>query len=142
MKILSQSLRVGGFLLCLLFGTQMIVPGQQASNSDSPQLKSADVVRLVLKGYRLSSPEAVELEKTLLADPENLISRMREWGNGTADMRKQSNCGSNISRPTVTTLSCLPTRRNSSSFQINSCLRNCSNNSRSLIRIILDGPAS
>src|SRR6266581_3338337 len=76
MKILSQSLRVGGFLLCLLFGTQMIVPGQQASNSDSPELKSTDVVRLVLKGYRLSSPEAVELEKTLLADPKNLIAHI------------------------------------------------------------------
>ena len=76
MRRLSQSLRVGGFLLCLVFGTQMIVPGQHASNSDSPQLKSADVVRLVLKGYRLSSPEAVELEKTLLADPENLIAHI------------------------------------------------------------------
>src|SRR2546422_4049314 len=76
MKILSQSLRVGGFLLCLLFGTQMIVPGQQASNSDSPELKSADVVRLVLKGYRLSGPEAEKLEKTLLADPKNLIAHI------------------------------------------------------------------
>src|SRR2546430_3809398 len=76
MKILSQSLRVGGFLLCLLFGTQMIVPGQQASNSDSPELKSADVVRLVLNGYRLSGPEAEKLEKTLLADPRNLIAHI------------------------------------------------------------------
>ena len=76
MRILSQSLRVGGFLLCLVFGTQMIVPGQQASNSDSPELKSADVVRLVLKGYRLSGPEAEKLEKTLLADPKNLIAHI------------------------------------------------------------------
>src|SRR5437016_1280962 len=67
MKKLSQSLRVGAFLLCLLFATQMIVPGQ-ASNSDSPELKSADVIRLVIKGYRLASPEAEKLEEKLLAD--------------------------------------------------------------------------
>ncbi len=76
MKTLSQSLRVGGLLLCLVFGTQMIVPGQQASNSDSPELKSADVFRLVIKGYRLSGPEAEKLEKTLLADPKNLIAHI------------------------------------------------------------------
>src|SRR5437879_13621361 len=76
MKVLSQSLRVGGLLLCLLCASQMIVPGQPASNSDSPQLKSADVVRLVLKGYRLSTPEAEKLEKTLLADPKNLIAHI------------------------------------------------------------------
>src|SRR5256712_9756118 len=76
MKILSQSLRVGGFMLCLVFGTQMIVPGQQASNFDWPQLKSADVVRLVLKGFRLASPEAEKLEKTLLADPKDLIAHI------------------------------------------------------------------
>ena len=75
-KVLSQSLRVGGFLLCLVFGIQMIVPGQQASNSDWPQLKSADVVRLVLKGFRLASPEAEKLEKTLLADPKDLIAHI------------------------------------------------------------------
>ena len=75
-NILSQSFRVGGLLFCLVFGIQMIVPGQQASNSDSPQLKSADVVRLVLKGYRLSGPAAVELEKALLADPKNLIAHI------------------------------------------------------------------
>jgi len=76
MKTLSRSLRVGGLLLCLVFGTQMIVPGQQASNSDSPELKSADVFRLVIKGYRLSGPEAEKLEKTLLADPKNLIAHI------------------------------------------------------------------
>ena len=76
MKTLSQSLRVGGLLLCLVFGTQMIAPGQQASNSDSPELKSADVFRLVIKGYRLSGPEAEKLEKTLLADPKNLIAHI------------------------------------------------------------------
>ena len=76
MKVLSQSLRVGGLLLCLLCASQMIVPGQPASNSDSPQLKSADVVRLVIKGYRLSSPEAEKLETTLLADPKNLIAHI------------------------------------------------------------------
>ena len=76
MKTLSQSLRVGGLLLCLVFGTQIIVPGQQASNSDSPELKSADVFRLVIKGYRLSGPEAEKLEKTLLADPKNLIAHI------------------------------------------------------------------
>src|SRR2546425_13212813 len=75
-KVLSPSLRVGGFLLCLVFGIQMIVPGQQASNSDWPQLKSADVVRLVLKGFRLASPEAEKLEKTLLADPKDLIAHI------------------------------------------------------------------
>ena len=72
MKTLRHSFRVGGLLLGLVIGTQMIVPGQQASNSDWPQLKSADVVRLVLNGYRLSGPEAEKLEKTLLADPRNL----------------------------------------------------------------------
>src|SRR5437879_13786232 len=76
MTRLSQSVRVGVLLLCLVFGTQMIVPGQQASNSDSPELKSADVFRLVIKGYRLSGPEAEKLEKTLLADPRNLIAHI------------------------------------------------------------------
>src|SRR2546427_3454481 len=76
MKTLRHSFRVGGLLLGLVIGTQMIVPGQQASNSDSPELKSADVVRLVLKGYRLSGPEAEKLEKTLLADPKNLITHI------------------------------------------------------------------
>src|SRR5438046_4392984 len=76
MKTLRHSFRVGGLLLGLVIGTQMIVPGQQASNSDWPQLKSADVVRLVLNGYRLSSPEAEKLEKTLLADPKNLIAHI------------------------------------------------------------------
>jgi len=76
MKILRHSLRVGGLLLCLVFGIQMIVLGQQASNSDSPQLKSADVIRLVIKGYRLSGSEAEKLEKTLLADPKNLIAHI------------------------------------------------------------------
>jgi tetratricopeptide (TPR) repeat protein len=76
MKMLRHSLRVGGLLLCFVFGIQMIVPGQQASNSDWTELKSADVVRLVLKGFRLSSPEAEKLEKTLLADPKNLIAHI------------------------------------------------------------------
>src|SRR5438445_12451163 len=76
MKTLRHSFRVGGLLLGLVIGTQMIVPGQQASNSDSPQLKSADVVRIVIKGYRLSSPEAEKLETTLLADPKNLIAHI------------------------------------------------------------------
>lgn len=76
MKISRHSFRVGGLLFCLVFGTQMIVPGQQASNSDWPQLKSADVIRLVIKGYRLSSSEAEKLEKTLLADPKNLIAHI------------------------------------------------------------------
>jgi tetratricopeptide (TPR) repeat protein len=54
----------------------MTVAGQQASNSDSPELKSADVFRLVIKGYRLSGPEAEKLEKTLSADPKNLIAHI------------------------------------------------------------------
>jgi len=76
MKIVNQSLRVGGFLLSLVFGAQMIALGQQASNSDWPQLKSVDVVHLILKGYRLSSSEAEKLEKTLLADPKDLIAHI------------------------------------------------------------------
>src|SRR5712692_7473561 len=76
MKISRHSFRVGGLLFCLVFGIQMIVFGQQASNYDSPQLKSADVIQLVIKGYRLSSSEAEKLEKTLLADPKNLIAHI------------------------------------------------------------------
>src|ERR1700687_2870444 len=72
----SKRLRASACLLCLVFGLQIVARGQQTGNPNSAQLKSEDVYRLVIKGHKLSSTEAENLEKTLAADPQDLATRL------------------------------------------------------------------
>ena len=78
MKALSFRIRVIGLGLGLILGLQMIAYGQSAvaTNGSAAQLKSSDVIRLMINARSLSSTEAETLEQKLVADPKDLQSRI------------------------------------------------------------------
>src|ERR1700674_4644613 len=79
MKALTGSFRVS-LLLGLILGIQTIGLGQQFAgrigSAAAPQLKSSDVYRLLVEGYKLSSAEAEKRENALVADPRDLAARI------------------------------------------------------------------
>ncbi len=79
MKTFTDSFRVS-LLLGLILSIQTIGLGQQfagqTGNVAAPQLKSLDVIRLLIEGHKLSSGEAEKRENALVADPRDLAARI------------------------------------------------------------------
>src|SRR5256885_15574688 len=72
MKALSFRIRVIGLGLGLILGLQMIAYGQSAgaTNGNAAQLKSSDVIRLMINARSLSSTDAETLEQKLFPLPK------------------------------------------------------------------------
>jgi hypothetical protein len=79
MKAMTGSFRVS-LLLGVILGIQTLGLGQQPAaqtgTAAAPQLKSMDVIRLVIEGHKLSSAEAEKRENVLAVDPKDLAARI------------------------------------------------------------------
>ncbi len=79
MKALTVSFRLS-LLLGLILGIQTMGLGQQfggqTANAAAPQLKSIDVVRLLIEGHKISSAEAEKRENALVTEPRDLPARI------------------------------------------------------------------
>ena len=79
MSSLIERLIVVAVLLCIVLSAQMILQGQQrlpaSGNPTAPQLTPQEVLRLIIRGRKITSEEAESLEKTLVRDPRDLAAR-------------------------------------------------------------------